>query len=171
MAETLTQAPELTIDGLQEAIKLAESKQAKQAQKADKLLAEKIAAMVALRDGTVTESNPKGNHNPQIFPESVRQVPKGELVGELVSKGWVVTIRCETCGDDRVINLQDAFQVRFCSKQCKPRKSGSTTGSKGARELVKAHSLDELKALLAEKQAAEAEAAEAGQDEAVAEAA
>jgi len=162
---TLTQAPELTIDGLQEAIKLAESKQAKKAQKADKLLAEKVAAMVALRDGVVTESNPKGNHNPQIFPESVRQVPKGELVDGLVSKGWVVTIRCETCGNDRIVNLQDAFQVRFCSKSCKPKKSGSTTGTKAARELLKQHSLDDLKKLLAEKQAAQAET------EAVAEAA
>ena len=168
MPEILTQASEVTVDGLQEAIRLAETKTTKAAEKTEKLLAKKIEKMVALRDGVVTETNPKGNHNPQVFAESVRQVPKGDEILGLVSKGWVVTIRCATCEDDRVVNLQDAFQVRFCSKSCKPSKSGSAVGTKAARELLKQHSLDDLKKLLAEKQ--EAEAVAEPTDEAVVEA-
>lgn len=156
------QASDLTVDGLQEAIRLAEAKEAKATEKTAKLLQTKIDKMVALQTGTVDDKlNPKGNHNPTVIPESVRQVAKGTEIAGLISKGWVVTIRCEACGNDRVVNLQDAFQVRFCSKACKPSKSGSTTGTKAARELTKQHSLEELKALLAAKQAAEAEVVEA----------
>lgn len=51
---------------------------------------------------------------PWVVPGSVRAVPVGETIGGIISKGRVATIRCVTCGAERVANAQDLFQVRYC---------------------------------------------------------
>jgi hypothetical protein len=75
----------------------------------------RLAKLIAFRDGVIdTKINPKGHHNPQLLPETLRPASEGEMINGLPAKGWVVTIVCETCGEEREINTQDSFQVRFC---------------------------------------------------------
>lgn len=52
--------------------------------------------------------------HPHMVPGSIRSVPRGERVGDTVSKGRVATITCMDCGSTRDVNLQDVFQVRRC---------------------------------------------------------
>lgn len=77
----------------------------------------RLDRLVAIRDGVTDEKlNPKGHHNPQVRPETLRQTTEGETINGAPAKGWAVTIGCETCGAEREINTQDAFQVRFCEE-------------------------------------------------------
>lgn len=107
---------ELTREQKLERIKQLEA--AKKARgKAEKARADKLARLIAFRDGVVDPKlNPKGRHNPTLVPETLRQTSPDELINGLPAKGWAVTIRCEICGEEREINTQDAFQVRFCEE-------------------------------------------------------
>jgi hypothetical protein len=51
---------------------------------------------------------------PHMVSGSIRFVPRGEKVGDTVSKGRVATVKCTDCGAHRDVNLQDVFQVRRC---------------------------------------------------------
>ena len=51
---------------------------------------------------------------PHLVAGSIRAVPRGEKVGDTVSKGRVATVTCVECGAKRDVNLQDVFQVRRC---------------------------------------------------------
>jgi hypothetical protein len=63
---------------------------------------------------------------PHIIPGSIEEVQRGKVVKcgkdeEIVSHGKICVIKCETdgvisgCKKTRVINLQDAKQVRQCA--------------------------------------------------------
>lgn len=51
---------------------------------------------------------------PHVVAGSIRAVPRGEKVGDTVSKGRVATVACVECGAKRDVNLQDVFQVLRC---------------------------------------------------------
>lgn len=142
-----------TVEGLREAIALAEKKASKAAERAEKQREAKVAALTRLVEGFENEKG-EWRQNAGIRPESVRPGNEGELVGGKPHKGWVVEVECETCGEVFLANTQDAFQKRFCSKDCKPKKAGSVGGTKVARELLATHSVEELTAMLAEAEAA-----------------
>jgi len=99
------------------AAKAEANKSAKAREAAAKKIAERKARLVDLRDGTNDSGkNPNLRHNPQLRPETLRAAFPGEQINGRDAKGWVVTIVCETCGTEREINTQDAFQVRFCEE-------------------------------------------------------
>lgn len=49
-----------------------------------------------------------------VKPNSVRHPNTKEAAQMTKCHGKVCTIMCEECGTERVINTQDAFQVRYC---------------------------------------------------------
>lgn len=150
----------LTVAGMREALALANKKAEKAAERAKKQRAAKVEQLTRLVEGY---ENAKGEwrQNPGLIPESVRPGNEGELVGGKAHKGWVVEVRCEECGEIFLANTQDAFQKRFCSDTCKPKKASTATGSKQAREILATYSVEELTAMLAEAEEAEADEAEA----------
>jgi len=111
---------ELTAEQAREkllAARLDAEKSEKAKAREQRQLEERIAKLTALRDGVVdAKLNPKGHHNPQIVPETLRATAEGETINGAPAKGWAVTITCEVCGVEREINTQDAFQVRFCEE-------------------------------------------------------
>ena len=128
----------VNVDGLQAALALAEKRAESAAVKDAKGRDKRIAKLTEMRD----------LRNPQIRVETLRATFEGELINGKPAKGWCVSIECETCAKLREVNTQDAFQVRFCGAACKPKKGGTVTGSKEARELLKSHSVEELRAML-----------------------
>ncbi|MCK5611073.1 hypothetical protein KAR91_54875 [Candidatus Pacearchaeota archaeon] len=134
----MSNASEAVVDGLTEQIAQLEaekSKTAKQreraAEKAEKALAAKVKWAEKLFAGSL-ETAKGTRENAQVHPETVRASTDGELVNGKPAKGWVVEIECEVCGDTRLVNLQDAFQVTRCTKsEC--RKKGNAKGKMVAR--------------------------------------
>lgn len=98
--------------------------------------------------------------NPAILSDTVRPAQAGELIGGKPAKGWVVTIVCQhgDCEAERLVNTQDAFQVRFCEAH---RKVGQKAASKTRREAARDAKLSALseEELAAEIAALEAEVA------------
>jgi hypothetical protein len=68
--------------------------------------------------------------NPQYVVGSLRKASAEEEAQLTHCHGEVCTILCEVCGRERVINKQDAFQVRFCKEH---RKEASKTKAKAKR--------------------------------------
>lgn len=160
--KTSTQASEVVVEGLAEAVEearkaelMAQIVKARKAQaqtnrdirRAEKQRKARLAKLTALSQGIVdADHNPNGRHNPQIFPETLRAANPGEEINGKPAKGWVVTIRCAECGNDRLINTQDAFQVRFCGTKCaKANKKGTAVKAE-----LDGLSVEELEARLAE---------------------
>jgi hypothetical protein len=52
--------------------------------------------------------------NPRFVPGSVRRPTEADTAALGHVHGLVCEIACESCGKVRVINKQDAFQVRYC---------------------------------------------------------
>jgi len=71
-----------------------------------------------------------GARNPAYVKGSVRTATDAdaEILGHV--HGKVCEIKCQECGQIRVVNLQDAFQVRFC-RDC--RKSAQKAAAKERR--------------------------------------
>jgi len=97
--------------------------------------------------------------NPRFVPGSVRKPTDADtaVLGHI--HGLVCEITCESCGKVRVINKQDAFQVRFC-QDC--RKVASREAAKEHRMAQKLagtskeeleQQIAQLNAMLAEKAA------------------
>jgi len=116
-------ASSVVVEGLAEAMsktdKAAKLKALKAASKGreatERKNAKRQAKMADLFAGTnESGDNAKLRHNPQLILESLRPATDGELINGLEAKGWVIAICCETCDTERLINTQDAFQVRFC---------------------------------------------------------
>lgn len=142
----------------------------------------KLDRLIALATGTQDEKlNPKGHHNPAIFPETLRPAFDGEQINGSDAKGWVVTVRCqhlvevpvldddgeptgettlEICGDDRLVNTQDAFQVRFCEEH---KAEAAKAKARERRQSKKAEVVVELVSELTDEQVAEQLAAFAAQ--------
>jgi len=55
---------------------------------------------------------------PHVVPGSVREPTDADLKALSHCHGKVCTVRCQDCGAERTINLQDAFQSQRCPK-CK----------------------------------------------------
>lgn len=146
-----TQAPELVIDGLAEATKtdkVARIKALKAAAKGTEAAVKKAAARHAkitdLANGTNDSGkNPKLTHNPQIVIDTLRAASDGELINDLPAKGWVVAIACETCAEHRLVNTQDAFQVRFCETHKADARKASGKARRAARKDAELNAMSE----------------------------
>lgn len=141
-------ASEVTVDGLAEMVAAME-RDAKRAEKKSATSAARLEREFQKRLSKLEAH--KANKNPQILLDTLRQGEEGELVNGKEHKGWVVEIECATCSEHRLVNTQDAFQVKFCSKACKPKASvGKRTqelSGKSEEELLKMK--EELEARLA----------------------
>lgn len=157
----------LVIEGLAETNRKAElaaklaSLQKSQKSKAgeEKRNAERQARLVDLANGTnESGKNPKLRQNDALRPETLRPSTEGELIGGKPAKGWVVEIVCEICGEARLINTQDAFQVRFCEAHVGEARKAA---GKARRDAKKVEALEKLseEELLAEIAKLEAVAA------------
>ncbi len=124
-------------------IENAEQLKALQAELAEKTKAVKEANELADWERKTSE------RNPAFVPGSVRKATEQDaaILGHV--HGLVCEIRCQSCGQTRVVNKQDAFQVRFCS-EC--RKSASREVAKEKRLTKK---LANVSAADIEKQIAE----------------
>jgi len=112
--------------------------------KADAERVTRHAKLVTLRDGVVdAKLNPKGRHNPQVRPDTLRQASPDELVNSLPAKGWVVQIECATCGEMRTVNTQDAFQVRFCEEHKADAAKAAAKDRRAAKRDAELAKLDE----------------------------
>jgi hypothetical protein len=106
----------------------------------------------------------RDERNPQLLPETLRRTTEGEMIGASEAKGWAITIKCATCSDLREVNVQDAFQCRYClscrdearKETAKARRQGRTQGE------FANHSAEELDA---EIEQLRAELADAGMSE------
>ncbi len=99
--------------------------------------------------------------NPACLVDTVRSVPAGETLDNgLVSKGRVVEIECQHCGTERTVNVQDAFQTRFCVEHKNVGRKATTKArivkaqADKLAELSEEELQDELEALQAELEAA-----------------
>jgi len=112
-----TQPTEIMIDGL------AELKAKETELKAKKRLLMDVEARNAWEQETA-------RLNPQYVVGSLRQATEAdaEVVGHV--HGQVCLIRCASCGTERLVNKQDARQVKFC-KACK--KSAASAHNKERR--------------------------------------
>jgi hypothetical protein len=119
-------------------------------------LAEKTKAVKQANELAEWEQK-TAERNPAYVVGSVRKATEGDaaILGHV--HGLVCEIRCQACGQTRVVNKQDAFQVKFCS-EC--RKSASREVAKEKRLTKKmagvsaediAKQIAELNALLAAK--------------------
>ena len=132
-------------------IENAEQLKALQAELAEKQKAVKQANELAEWEQKTAE------RNPAYVVGSVRKATEADaaILGHV--HGLVCEIRCQACGQTRVVNKQDAFQVKFCA-EC--RKSASREVAKEKRLTKKmanvsaediAKQIAELNALLAAK--------------------
>jgi len=119
-------------------------------------LAEKTKAVKAANELAEWEQK-TAERNAAYVVGSVRKATEEDaaILGHV--HGLVCEIRCQACGQTRVVNKQDAFQVRFCT-EC--RKSASREVAKEKRLTKKmagvsaediAKQIAELNALLASK--------------------
>lgn len=172
-------AVELTKAEKLDRIKVLQAAKAGKA-RAEKKRDERVAKLIDLRDGSNEEGkNGKYHRNAGLFPETLRPSFTDELINGSPAKGWVVTVRCQhlvtvpeldddgketgetvqaICGDDRLINTQDAFQTRFCEDHKAEAGKAASKARRAAKkdaELLKMSEAD-LDAELAklEKQAA-----------------
>jgi hypothetical protein len=85
-------------------VQRAKDGKAKAAERAQREYDTKLAKYTAMRD----------TRNPQLLPDTLRRTEPGELIGASEAKGWAISIRCECCSAIREVNVQDAFQCKFC---------------------------------------------------------
>ena len=107
-------------------------------------LAEKKAAVKAaakLADWEVKTSA----RNPQFVPGSVRKATEEEKATMKCCHGMVCEIVCASCGETRIINTQDAFQVKYCGT-CK--KEAKKEAGK-AKRAAKGKSTEEIESQIA----------------------
>jgi hypothetical protein len=87
--------------------------------------------------------------NPAYVVGSLRRPSPTDAAQLAHVHGWVCTIACEACGQERVINKQDAKQVRFC-KACRKEASKAAAKAKRLTKKLGNVNVDDLKAQLAE---------------------
>ena len=74
--------------------------------------------------------------NPQYVVGSLRATTEADLAVVGHSYGFVGLIKCEVCGQERLVNKQDAFQTRTC-KVCKRAAAKATAKTRAtARKLA-----------------------------------
>lgn len=83
--------------------------------------------------------------NPAFVVGSLRK-PTAEDEAQLAHcHGMVCTIRCEACDRERVINKQDAFQVRFCTGCAKEARKAASK-AKRLEKRLEGKSVDDVQA-------------------------
>jgi hypothetical protein len=97
-------------------------------------LMEKVKQAKSLQEHSAWETATK-RRNPQLVLGSLRPATDQDAMVLGHAHGWVCEIQCGTCGVKRLINKQDAFQVKFCvAHKAEARK----IKAKAAREAIKA---------------------------------
>ena len=90
--------------------------------------------------------------NSQYVVGSLRRPTEADEEELVHCHGWVCLVTCETCGVERVVNKQDAFQVRFCKEhRAESRKAAAKT--KRAEKALKGKSVEDVEAELEKLQA------------------
>jgi hypothetical protein len=91
--------------------------------------------------------------NPNYVPGSLRKATDADRALLSHCHGEVCEIRCESCQTVRVVNKQDASQVRFCV-DCKKTATKSAAKTKRAEKRLSGKSVEALQAEIAEAQKA-----------------
>jgi len=73
----------------------------------------KKASLKAREAAAAWETKTK-ERNPQYVVGSIRKATDADMGAMKHCHGEVCEIVCEVCGATRIVNKQDAFQVRFC---------------------------------------------------------
>jgi hypothetical protein len=111
-------------------------------------LATKQAVVKSKKDALANAEWEQGKKakNAQYVLGSLRKASPAEVEALGVHcHGWCCEIECLTCGTIRIVNTQDAHQVRYC-KACKP--EGKKAAAK-AKRAAKAQSPEAIKAKIA----------------------
>ncbi len=134
---------------------LALLEKVEQAERAAKRSQKQAAMDTAWKEKTLAR-------NPAVLVDTLRDVEAGTVVPgtDLVSKGRVVDIACqyEGCILVRTVNVQDAFQVRYCAEH---KGVAAKARSRAARLAKKVGTLD-TKTLQVRLKKAEADMAQTG---------
>ena len=90
--------------------------------------------------------------NPEYVAGSVRKATEtdAEVVGH--SHGLVCEIKCRACGEVRVVNKQDAFQVHFCVA-CRKEAAKESSKEKRLQKKMASTSKESLQAEIAKLEA------------------
>jgi hypothetical protein len=91
--------------------------------------------------------------NPNYVPGSLRKATDADRAILSHCHGEVCEIRCESCGEVRVVNKQDAKQCRFCT-DCKKTATKNAAKVKRAEKRLSGKSVEALQAEIAEAQKA-----------------
>lgn len=77
---------------------------------------------------------------PHVVRGSIKEAERGSVPADtgVQTHGRICIIACEDCGKERIINIQDAFQTRYCIEHQKSRARAR------AKEKRQAKRLDEL---------------------------
>ena len=86
--------------------------------------------------------------NPRYVVGSVRKASAEDEAQLSHCHGEVATILCEICGKERVVNKQDAFQVRFC-KEHKAEARKAISKAKRAEKRLEGKSVEDIEAQIA----------------------
>ena len=118
----------------------------------ERRLREVKSQLKAAQERAIWEAKTKAR-NPQYQEGSVRK-PTPEDIEELGhTHGLVCSIVCSSCGSTRTVNLQDAFQARFC-KECKKAAGASAAKDRRASKKLAGASVQDLMAQIAAAEAA-----------------
>jgi hypothetical protein len=90
--------------------------------------------------------------NPRFVVGSVRRATAEEVTELGHCHGRVCEIVCESCGEKRVVNLQDARQCRFC-KACKEVADRAKSKERATSKRLSGKSVGDLEAQIAAAQA------------------
>jgi len=126
---------QFTIEGLAEI-------QSKEAQ-----LKELKKQLATAQERQVWEAQTKAR-NPQYVMGSLRAATKEDEAALSHCHGQVAEITCEVCGKVRVVNKQDAKQVRFC-KEHKAEARKAISKAKRAEKRLEGKSVEDIEAQIA----------------------
>lgn len=90
--------------------------------------------------------------NPAYVVGSVRRATEADLAELGHCHGFVCTVKCQCCGQERTVNKQDAFQARFC-KSCKKEASKDAAKERRLEKKLSGLSVSDLQAQIAEAEA------------------
>jgi hypothetical protein len=128
-AAVATQASEILVSGLAEMTTEL---------KAKKKLVKKMDALKEWEEATKVK-------NPQYVMGSLRAATEDDLAIVGHTHGFVCLIKCEVCGEERLVNKQDAFQSRTC-KACKKKASKAKAKARATAKKLAGLSKEDIQA-------------------------
>jgi NAD-dependent SIR2 family protein deacetylase len=98
----------------------------------------------ALKNRKAWEAKTK-KRNPQYVLGSLRKATPQDEAQLGHCHGQVVTIECASCGKERIVNKQDAFQCKYCM-DCKVEARKAVAKAKRAEKRLEGKSVKEVEA-------------------------